>query len=202
MDINEYKAVRSLSYLEYCDYLQKKYGIGRADYMTAGFNQNRKVTRTGEGLWVHHKMENKAQKLSSKEEAMNNPFDWQKAHNLVYADYLEHLLLHIKICESLANPRDAFRLGMPGILTYLIPELNDLYSGFNTSQVWRAKCFSIVSNDKDVYLEIIKEFIEWAKKAIRLPLRELKISAAEGYNWNAANNEPLYREIEKIYKSI
>ena len=44
MKIAEFEKVKGMTYAEYCDYLQKKYGIGRADYMTRAFNKNKKVT--------------------------------------------------------------------------------------------------------------------------------------------------------------
>ncbi len=34
MNIREYEKVEGLTYIEYCDYLQRKYGIGLSDYMT------------------------------------------------------------------------------------------------------------------------------------------------------------------------
>lgn len=50
MNKNEYEKVKSMTYLEYCDYLQNKYGIGLTDYMTKNFNKNQKCTRTKDGL--------------------------------------------------------------------------------------------------------------------------------------------------------
>ena len=34
MHLSEYEKVKGFTYLEYCDYLQEKYGIGLSDYMT------------------------------------------------------------------------------------------------------------------------------------------------------------------------
>ena len=48
MNLQEYEKVKDFTYLEYCDYLQKKYGIGLSDYMTMSWNKNNKVTRTKE----------------------------------------------------------------------------------------------------------------------------------------------------------
>ena len=42
MHLSEYEQIKNLTYLEYCDYLQKKYGIGKADYMTKSYNKNKK----------------------------------------------------------------------------------------------------------------------------------------------------------------
>lgn len=42
MKMTEFLQVKEMTYLEYCDYLQKKYGIGLADYMTKSFNKNQR----------------------------------------------------------------------------------------------------------------------------------------------------------------
>ena len=46
--MNEYLKVKNFTYLEYCDYLQDKYGIGLSDYMTKSYNPNPKCKRTRE----------------------------------------------------------------------------------------------------------------------------------------------------------
>lgn len=66
MNMNEFLKVKEMTYLEYCNYLQDKYGIGRADYMTKSFNKNSKCSRTSEGLIAHHKAEDKMIMLSTK----------------------------------------------------------------------------------------------------------------------------------------
>ena len=75
MNLVEYEKVKGFTYLEYCDYLQQKYGIGLSDYMTKSWNKNPKVTRTKDGLLAHHKYEDHAILLSTKEYAMQNPFE-------------------------------------------------------------------------------------------------------------------------------
>ena len=57
MNMIEYLKVKDYTYSEYCGYLQSKYGIGLADYMTKSFNPNPKCKRTKEGLIAHHKKE-------------------------------------------------------------------------------------------------------------------------------------------------
>ena len=159
MNIKEYTTIKDLNYTQYCDYLQKKYGICPHDYFTKTWNRNKKCTRTAEGLVSHHKFEDHAQKLCDRAEAMKYPFEWQTAENLVFCDYLEHLLLHILICESdFENALDGELVGVGGMLEYIIPELNDVYSGWNTNQAWRANCHAKIINDEDVYLTLIKRF--------------------------------------------
>ena len=115
MKLEEYNNVKNFTYLEYCDYLQKKYGIGLCDYMTKSWRKNPKVTRTKDGLIAHHKFEDHAIMLSNPEYAMDNPFEWQLAKNIVYCDYLEHLFLHILICENPSiNKNPLKKLGLVG----------------------------------------------------------------------------------------
>ena len=73
--MKEFKKVRDMSYLEYCDYLQTKYGIGLSDYMTKSFNPSAKCKRTKEGLIAHHKMEDHEPMLSTKEIAQMCPIE-------------------------------------------------------------------------------------------------------------------------------
>jgi hypothetical protein len=139
--------------------LQNKYGKGLSNYFTPSWNKNLKVTRTKDGLLAHHKFEDHAIMLSNPDYAKNNPYEWQLAENIVYCDYLEHLFLHILICEYPAvdkNENEA--VGIGGVVNYLVPELNDFYSGWVTSQAWRKNCYDKIKDDKDVYLALIKRF--------------------------------------------
>jgi len=103
------------------DYLQKKHGIGKYDYMTKSWNKNTKCTRTKEGLIAHHKYENCAIMLSKKEIAMSNLFEWQLANNIVYCDYLEHLLLHVLICENPSEEKNDFKaVGIGGVINFIV----------------------------------------------------------------------------------
>ena len=197
MDYLEYEKVKGLKYREYCDYLQKKYGIGLSDYMTKSFNKNKKVTRTNEGLIAHHKFEDHAIMLSTKECAQANPFEWQLAENIVYCDYLEHLFLHILICENPAlekNKNEA--VGIGGVVNFIVPELNDFYSGWQTSQQWRQICYSLIKNDKNVYLILLKRFKNNCKHYPNYTDNCLLSSFNEVYGlWSKTNNQKLFNEI-------
>ncbi len=164
MDITEYQQVKDLTYLEYCDYLQGKYGIGLDDYMTKSYNEKRKCKRTSEGLFAHHKREDTAAKLSNKINAMIYPFEWQLKENIVYCDYLEHLLLHVLICKYPAKEKlDSEIVGIGGVTTFIVPELNDLYCGWEPKHQWRKNCFDKVKNDYMVYFDLIDRIIHFSK---------------------------------------
>ena len=201
MNLQEYEKVKDFTYLEYCDYLQKKYGIGLSDYMTMSWNKNNKVTRTKEGLLAHHKYEDHAIMLSTKEYAMRNPYEWQLAKNIVYCDYLEHLFLHILICEYPAeNKNDDEAVGIGGVINYIVPELNDLYSGWQTGQMWRKNCHDRVINDKNVYLVLLKRFKTSCKNYPFYTEDRLYTSFSEKFesSWSRKQNEKLFKEIENL----
>lgn len=205
MDMAEYNRVKSMTYEEYCGYLQEKYGIGLADYMTEAFNPNPKCKRTSDGLLAHHKAEDKMIMLSNKNIAQKAPFEWQRKENIVYCDLLEHLLLHVKICEypsPAALP--VFDVGVGGVVNFIVPELNDLYSGWETKQDWRKNVHAKVINDKDVYIEILREFVEWAQENREdIKPGALRTSFNEQYGlWSRLRNRALYHEIDKLWKWV
>ena len=87
-----------MTYDELCCYLLKKYGKAEYDYFSTPECKSvqKKNSRTKEGLEIHHIDENRYPLLSAGW-AKNMPYECQKADRLVYANVLEHLLLHIKI---------------------------------------------------------------------------------------------------------
>ena len=216
MNIEEYNKVEGMTYLEYCDYLQGKYGIGLDDYMTKSYNAKPKCKRTKEGLVAHHKHEDKAVMLSTKKKAEQCPFEWQKKENIVYCDYLEHLLLHVLICEYPSPeklPRNA--VGVGGVRNFIVPELNDVYSGWETKQEWRKKCHIRVINDKTSYFAILKKFINWRKKKFckeQTPSKAMqtiidleKKALHSSYNekiglWDMKNNKAIFDEIDTLWE--
>ncbi len=200
MNLAEYEKIKDLTYLQYCDYLQQKYGIGLSDYMTKSWNKNQKVTRTKEGLLAHHKFEDHAIMLSTKEYAMENPFEWQLAKNIVYCDYLEHLLLHILICEYPAEDKNEFEaVGIGGVINYLIPELNDYFSGWKTKEPWRLNCHNLIKDDKIVYLTLIKRFKALCKDYPDFKVEFLLTSFNERFDlWSRQQNNKLFEEINNI----
>ena len=186
MKFDEYKQVEQFSYKEYCTYLQDKYGIGLSDYFYPSWTKNPKVSRTKEGLVAHHKYEDEAIILSDVKFAKQKPFEWQKAENIVYCDYLEHLLLHILICEdsSLKRRKDNVVVGFGGVVNYLVPELNDIYSGWEPKQQWKKNCVERIIDDIDVYYELISRF---------------KMFAADFYEPGIYNDKMLYSSFGEQY---
>ena len=203
MNKSEFEKVKDMTYLEFCDYLQSKYGIGLTDYMTKSFNKNQKCTRTKEGLIVHHKDEDKMIMLSTKEIAEQFPFEWQTKEHLVYCDMLEHLLLHVLICKYPSKDRvPGFDVGIGGASNFLIPELNDVYCGWKSNQKWQQCLHEKIINDKNVYLDIIEKYILEVLKPKKCDTRPyLFTSYNEKYGlWSKDNNEEIFFAIFLILK--
>ena len=202
MNVKEYLNVVNFNYQEYCEYLQNKYGLSKYDYMTKSFNKNPKCTRTKEGLIVHHMDEDKMIMLSEKNIAANYPFEWQTKERLVYCDYLEHLLVHILICKYPSPDRDPIAdVGIGGVVNFIVPELNDMYCGWQTKQEWRKNCHDKVSKDFIVYLMMLNIFMCWYRENRKdADVRILFSSFNEQYGlWDRKKNMKLYAVIKEIW---
>ena len=199
MNLEEYKKVQNYNYVEYCDYLQSKYGAGLCDYMTKSWNKNQKISRTKDGLYAHHKYEDHAILLSNPEYAKKNPYEWQLRENIVYCDLLEHLFLHILICENPSkNKNENEKVGFGGVVNFIVPELNDVYSGWVSKQQWQLNCHNKIINDKNVYMELVKRFKELYDNNLFI-LKNLYRSWNEQFGiWSSKNNEDLYEEIYEL----
>lgn len=200
MNLDEYEKVKDLSYSEYCDYLQTKYGIGKGYFLTKSFNKNPKITRTSEGLFAHHKMEDRAIMLSNKAFAKLNPYEWQAPENIIYCDYLEHLFLHILICENPSpNRKKNEVVGIGGVINFIVPELNDFYSGRESKTTWKINCLNKIRYDKDVYLTLLKRFKYNCSKYPLYTKDCLYTSMGDLYGgWKKRKNRKLFKEIKKI----
>lgn len=196
----EYDKVKNLTYREYCEYLKQKYGVSKYDYFTKSWNKNAKVTRTKEGLICHHICEDIAIMLSEPKQAQINPFEYQKAENLCYCDYLEHLFLHILICENPSKDKNLFEaVGIGGVVNFIVPELNDFYSGWETSQQWRLNCHNLIRKDKDVYLMLLKRFKTSCKNYPFYSDKCLLTSFNEMFGlWSKSKNQKIFKEITEL----
>ena len=91
-------------------------------------------------------------------------------------------------------------VGIGGVINFIVPELNDFYSGWISKESWRQNCHNLVKNDKEVYLAILKQFIDFKKTDKRFDLSILLSSYNEKYNlWNHEYNKAIFREIERLF---
>lgn len=199
MNLKEYENVKHFTYLEYCNYLQTKYGIGLCDYMRPTWTCNPKAKRTKDGLYVHHKYEDHAIMLGNPEYAKKYPYEWQKKENLVYCNLLEHLLLHQLICEypavNKSDSEQAGKLGLGGIVEFIVPELNDVYSGWVSKKPWQQNCHKVIIDHKDVYLKLIKRYKDFNDNNPFVVKWLLKSFNEKYGSWSNENNTDLYEEI-------
>src|SRR5699024_3960677 len=134
--------------------------------------------------------------LSHRDWAMTKPREWQAAENLVYCDYLEHLFLHILICEyPVSHTED---VGVGGVINHLVPQLNDLYSGWQPRMDYIKICFELVGSDKSVCLELLRYFMNTAYYAVLGDKCLLTSSAAKYGRWSAADNRALFMEVKRL----
>ena len=168
MESTEIKNQLKMTYDELVDYLLKKYGPAQYDYLRneSCKSKNSKVSRTNEGLYCHHIDENKAILLSNDKFAINNPFEYQKANRLVYCNVLEHLILHIKIVEEPKN-ENANQMeiqGIGGAVCFICPQINDYFNGYEFKQQYLINIFSLIENNFNDYIDILKYFLDVVEK--------------------------------------
>lgn len=149
----------NMSYAELVDHLFQKYGASQYDYFCKENckSPQPKAKRTKEGLFIHHIDEDKGILLSNPLTAIDYPWEYQKADRLVYCDYLEHLLLHLKIW--LERERNISQVGIGG--AHMISEdLNEFYERNQFSDNWRKDVQEKIADRYDDYIIILKWFFK------------------------------------------
>lgn len=192
MNYQEYFKCSTMTYREYCKYLQDKYGIPNNSYYDEQYNKNRN-SRTSEGLVIHHICEDIKPNLCNKEVAKSCDFNYQLPENLCYCDYLEHLFLHILITEYPNEETDDV-VGIGGSANYLIPELNNLFSGYvpeQSSKKYVIDCFNRVKDDFITYKYLISRF-----------LSNNDVPKESLINVVLSGNDKYFNEESKIYSEL
>ena len=187
-----FPALLKLNYLDLCFYFIQKYNHPPQDYFCNEFfrsTNRKKNSKTALGLYIHHIDENKAIMLSTKSFAKERPFAFQQKERLIYCTLLEHLLLHIKIVEYYRSSRP--NVGTGGIYNFMVPELNDIYSGIQYQQPWKINCTNAVQNQKKDYFLLLKYLI---KIDYDKPLLK-SFNGGRYLKWKNENNAMIYQEI-------
>lgn len=133
--LDYYLSLIDMSYSDTVDLLVKKYGtvkdnyfkeksyerllLGEIKYPTRG-----NYKRTNEGLITHHIAENQYLNCANREFILEQkiPYAVQKKEALVYADLVEHLILHAQISYE-----TDFEYGLPGYDVFILPMVTDFY---------------------------------------------------------------------------
>lgn len=209
MDFYEYIRVYNMSYMEYFEYLQSKYGTPPRSYITEDWKYTAVVkklrnpnSRTKEGLFIHTRHECLDMHISVLPYAKKYPFEYQMPHNLCYCDYLEHMLLHILICKYYNPKFDIEKVGAKSMLTHIMPALNDFYSGFQTEAKWEKPCVEKIINDKKAYLLMLNQIQTLMYENLRyIDSEYFKKKYSLHKSWSILSNHSLFREIDLYLKS-
>lgn len=193
-----------MDYEECCKFLKKKYGKIKEPYFLNEkcISTNPRIKRAIEGLYIHHIDEDKAIMLSEKEAAKNNPWAYQQGDRLVYCNLLEHLVLHIKIMEYPNPDRPGTIVGEGGVFDFIIPELNDIYSGIQYEQPWKQAVIKQVIDKLDDYFFALY-YLMW--KFQRFPLwmyLTTFIFNTTNKKWNIGNNMEFFKHIGDLYCQV
>lgn len=179
-----------MSYDEYVDYLLQKYGPSQYDYFCneSCKSKNSKISRSKEGLFCHHIDENKEILLSTPEVARIRSFAYQKADRLVYANYLEHLLLHVKIVEEDNEKRG---LGLGGVIM-ISSAIND-YFRHGKADGWKRNAMAHVKENYHAYIAIMKHFKEFVDSDSQL--KTLLASPVMAQGWYGRINTKVHQDL-------
>lgn len=153
-----------MTYEEQCSYLQNKYGLPKRNYF-ANKECKSKVkanSRTAEGLVLHHNAEilGNGGNLGQPQLARLHPFEYQLRENLSYCNYIEHLLLHLKI-----NVRSQSEFRYPFEIKYffnslgffwIANDINALYKDNGSEVPWRQNCYNAIKDNYSDYVSILK----------------------------------------------
>lgn len=170
MNNKELELEWNMDYYELLSYLKKKYGIISGSFFIKSakgkYYENSSIKKSSKGLYIHHDFEydpenDRVANLSAAKYADAFPAKYQLGCNLTYCNWLEHLILHIKInllrCKQLG-----FKYFKDSVELILVPELNDMYNyNYNlyTIQDYKLMCFNLVQDDYEDYCWMVDEWL-------------------------------------------
>ena len=141
MDFNE---LYKMSYKMACEYLINKYGQPDKNYFNLNWVKQR-ISRTSEGIYCHHILENEYLNLSEISFAKEAPFEVQNKENLLYCNAVEHFILHLLIKKE--NP-DMSHAGV----VFTLCNCNALYDNKGGKELWKQNCFKSIKNLYNTYI--------------------------------------------------
>ena len=153
-----------LDYLQAVNFLKNKYGICKYDYFCNEkcISKNKKASRSREGLFLHHIDENKYANLSKEQIAIKHPYEVQKSDRLVYCNFLEHLLLHVKIFEDYVDGK-CEQCATTGVILFLLPDLNNFFCTDNFVNNFNHTYGEVIKDNFNEYILILKYLINLSK---------------------------------------
>jgi len=164
MTKEEIKKELEMTLQEQYQYLKYKYGSVPENYFM-DVNCTYKSTKNGrgnEGLFVHHDYEYDSanplvNNLSDPAVAKQFDYMYQHAENLTYCNYLEHLIIHIKI--NILRKQQLGRYINDGLVNFMIPELNDWYRYIGLNKPWKRVAFSLIEENYQDYCDLVNYWL-------------------------------------------
>lgn len=143
--------------------LGEKYGRPSGSYFLVAkrsgkYRKNNKISRTKEGLYIHHVGEYTVPLLSNVTVAEKLPFGYQEPDMLVYCDAIEHLLAHVLIVEALGDDDDDNMMPGAGVggVSMLVAKLNDWFDGHSPIETnWERFAWEKVKGRKAEYKKLL-----------------------------------------------
>jgi hypothetical protein len=144
--------------------LQEKYGLPSGPYLlpigeTGRYRKNQKISRTKEGLYVHHIGELTIPALSGGPFANAAPYDFQQPRMLAYCNILEHLLAHIMIVEASITDSDYVIFDGAGLggIKIIVSMLNDWYADSPPKETsWQYNAWLLIKDRYSEYKGLLK----------------------------------------------
>ena len=87
------------------------------------------------------------------------------------------------------------QVGIGGVVNFIVPELNDVYSGWVSKQPWQQNCHNAIIKDKDVYLQVLKRYKDFHDNNPFIVKWLLKSYNKQFGLWSDEKNAELYEEI-------
>lgn len=163
MDSKELWKLFELDYFDLLLELKKKYGIAEGSYFLNETCRsiNKKISRAKEGLYLHHDKEWNPDKiechsLSTKDQALQYPYEYQHGTQLTYCNMLEHLMIHIKI-NQLRREACGYDF-IDGVERFIIPQLNDMYNTRVYRQEHLVNTKKLIEHNYSDYLLLLDEY--------------------------------------------
>ena len=152
----DYKTMLTSTYEKCLAILKNKYGpVSGNYYLDEGLERkNPNISRTREGLIIHHDQENEFPLLSGLMRFFPpDPFEVQKSEYLTYCNYIEHLILHLLIYIE-TNGKHSKQ----GILV-IVQDINHMFENIEGEYFWKRNCFNIIKGDFDFYITLLNDYI-------------------------------------------
>lgn len=156
--MKDYIDLLSMNYDDCCVHLLEKYGVATDDYFSEPSYERfkkgeiktpskKKITRTNEGLYIHHMAEDKQILIADPKAILefDIPFSYQKKEHLVYCNLIEHAILHVLIAVKDVRERtkgnDFQTHGIGGYINFIRPQLVQwLIKGVEPKLAWQVNC--------------------------------------------------------------